>query len=171
MASTALVQYEIDTPLITLTRKIGKEKAVRAWRRSRLAVEARGARFQELNFPDVARRDSLYLAGNVLGPQALACEHGARRAAGLPSRFLDRKTKGDEMLVFRALAYFAKAWMVAVLLAALGIPAGRLKMPVDKWTDPDIGPRRGLSPTKARPLPEMNLRSAPEFPWKAGPPA
>jgi FAD dependent oxidoreductase len=29
-ANTALVQYEIDTPLITLTRKIGKEKAVRA---------------------------------------------------------------------------------------------------------------------------------------------
>ena len=48
VASTALVQYEIDTPLITLTRKIGKEKAVRAWRRSRLAVEALAARLGEL---------------------------------------------------------------------------------------------------------------------------
>ena len=57
MASTALVQYEIDTPLITLTRKIGKEKAVRAWRRSRLAVEALAARLQELGFADVARRE------------------------------------------------------------------------------------------------------------------
>ena len=34
LASTALVQYEIDTPLITLTRKIGKDKAVRAWRKT-----------------------------------------------------------------------------------------------------------------------------------------
>ena len=68
MASTALVQYEIDTPLITLSRKIGKENAVRAWRRSRLAMETLAARLQELSFADVARRDSLYLAGNVLGP-------------------------------------------------------------------------------------------------------
>ena len=48
VASTALVQYEIDTPLIVLTRKIGKEKAGRAWRRSRLAVDAIAARFSEL---------------------------------------------------------------------------------------------------------------------------
>ena len=39
-ASTALVQYEIDTPLIMLARKIGKRDAQRAWRRSRLAVDA-----------------------------------------------------------------------------------------------------------------------------------
>ena len=34
-ASTALVQFEIDTPLTKLTRKIGKADAVRAWRRTR----------------------------------------------------------------------------------------------------------------------------------------
>jgi glycine/D-amino acid oxidase-like deaminating enzyme len=39
-ASTALVQYEIDTPLTVLAGKIGKRNAVRAWRRSRLAVDA-----------------------------------------------------------------------------------------------------------------------------------
>src|SRR5438046_1609447 len=38
IASTALIQYEIDTPLVTLTRKMGREKAIRAWRRSRLAI-------------------------------------------------------------------------------------------------------------------------------------
>lgn len=71
VASTALVQYEIDTPLIALTRKIGKDKARRAWRRSRLAVEALAARLGELKVPDVVRRDSLYLAGNVLGAAEL----------------------------------------------------------------------------------------------------
>src|SRR5512145_1325811 len=40
LASTALVQYEIDTPLTVLAGKIGKRNAVRAWRRSRLAIDA-----------------------------------------------------------------------------------------------------------------------------------
>jgi glycine/D-amino acid oxidase-like deaminating enzyme len=65
MASTALVQHEIDTPLSKLARKIGKEKATRAWRRCRLAVEALAARLDELGVDDVARRNSLYLAGKI----------------------------------------------------------------------------------------------------------
>jgi glycine/D-amino acid oxidase-like deaminating enzyme len=92
LASTALVQYEIDTPLIALTRKIGKDKAGRAWRRSRLAVEALAARLSELKVPDVVRRDSLYLTGNVLDAAELRREHQARRAIGLSERFLDRAT-------------------------------------------------------------------------------
>lgn len=83
LASTALVQYEIDTPLITLTRKIGKEKTVRAWRRSRLAVEALAGRLGELGLRDIERRDSLYLAGNLLNKKELYREYEARRAAGL----------------------------------------------------------------------------------------
>ena len=90
-ASTALVQYEIDTPLIKLARKIGRQDAVRAWRRSRLAVDAIGARLRELGITDVMARDSLYLAGNLLDRDALMHEHDARRAAGLPSRFLNRR--------------------------------------------------------------------------------
>jgi glycine/D-amino acid oxidase-like deaminating enzyme len=104
MASTALVQYEIDTPLIMLTRKIGKENAVRAWRRSRLAVEVLAARLQELRVADVARRNSLYLAGNVLGLEELEREHEARRAAGLPSRFLHRKALRQQFGIRRAAA-------------------------------------------------------------------
>jgi glycine/D-amino acid oxidase-like deaminating enzyme len=58
-ASTALVLYEIDTPLIALARKIGKQKAIRAWRRSRLAVEALAARLGELGLTDVVPRVAL----------------------------------------------------------------------------------------------------------------
>ncbi len=90
-ASTALVQYEIDTPLIKLARKIGQRDAERAWRRSRLAVDAITARQRELGVADVAMRDSLYLAGDVLDRDGLLREHEARRAAGLASRFLDGK--------------------------------------------------------------------------------
>ena len=104
VASTALVQYEIDTPLTTLTRKIGKERAIRAWCRSRLAVEALAARLGELDVPDVTRRNSLYLAGNVLDRQELYREHEARRASGLPGRFLDRGALHDEFGIARAAA-------------------------------------------------------------------
>ncbi len=89
-ASTALVQYEIDTPLVTLSRKIGRRDAVRAWRRSRLALDALLATFGELGISDVERRDSLYLAGDVLDPDGLAREGAARRTAGLEIGFLDR---------------------------------------------------------------------------------
>src|SRR5690606_37580758 len=37
-ATTALVQFEIDVPLLKLRQMIGAEKATRAWRRARLAV-------------------------------------------------------------------------------------------------------------------------------------
>ena len=103
-ASTALVQYEIDTPLTKLKRKIGKEKAVRAWRRSRLAVEALGVRLGELGVADVERRNSLYLAGNVLGKKELRREHEARRTSGLPSRLLDSKTLREQFGIARAAA-------------------------------------------------------------------
>ncbi len=90
-ASTALVQYEIDTPLTKLARKIGRRDATRAWRRSRLALAALEARFEELAIADVKRRCSLYLSGSVLSRDELEREHDARCAAGLSSRFLGRK--------------------------------------------------------------------------------
>lgn len=89
-ASTALVQYELDTPLTVLTRKIGKERAARAWRRSRLAVDAIAGTLTRLEVPDVQRRDTLYLAGNVLDPDGLRREAIARRAAGLDTTLLSR---------------------------------------------------------------------------------
>ena len=91
-ASTALVQYEIDTPLTKLTRKIGKADAIRAWRRSRLAADALAARLDELRVAGVTRRNSLYLAGNVLDKDELAREYEQRRSAGFSSRYLDRKS-------------------------------------------------------------------------------
>ena len=105
------MQYEIDTPLIKLTRKIGKEKAGRAWRRSRLAVEALAARLGELKLADVVRRNSLYLAGDVLGKNDLRREHEARRAIGLPGRFLDRAALREQYRNRRAPL---RSWAMAI---------------------------------------------------------
>jgi len=88
-ATTALVQYEIDQPLTTLSRMIGKGKAETAWRRSRLAVANLSARIDELGIAcGKSPRPSLLIAGNALGAGGLREEAEARRAAGLYAQYL-----------------------------------------------------------------------------------
>ena len=92
LASTALVQHEIDTPLIALRRMIGRDRADRAWQRSKLAVEALRHRTRELGIKcDAVARNALYLAGADLNSAALEEEGEARRAIGLESVHLDRR--------------------------------------------------------------------------------
>ncbi len=83
-ATTALVQYEIDKPLTLLGAAIGKERAARAWRRSRLAVANLHGRIAELGIECGARLvPSHYLAGTVLDAGGLDEEAAARREAGI----------------------------------------------------------------------------------------
>ncbi|MGZ5896309.1 MAG: NAD(P)/FAD-dependent oxidoreductase [Xanthobacteraceae bacterium] len=89
-ASTALVQYEIDQPLTRLSRQIGQANAVRAWRRTRLAVDALAARLSEIGATGIRHSSSLYIAGNMLDAHALKREGDARRRAGLETAFLMR---------------------------------------------------------------------------------
>lgn len=101
-ASTALVLYEIDTPLTKLSRKIGLDNAVRAWRRSRLALTALAARIEELGLADVEQRKTLYLAGDELNAKALKRECDARNAAGLETVFLGRTQLKQRFGIARA---------------------------------------------------------------------
>lgn len=88
-ATTALVQFEIDQPLTTLSRMIGKAAARQAWRRSRLAVTNLRGRIDELGINcDLIGRQSLYLAGSTLGPSDLRAEAEARREAGIAAEYL-----------------------------------------------------------------------------------
>lgn len=89
LASTALLQYEIDTPLHMLAERIGQERAERIWRRSKLAVDALRDRTERLGIKaDTASRASLYLDGNVLNAEGLAKEAEARRRAGFEVEYL-----------------------------------------------------------------------------------
>jgi len=91
-ATTALIQFEIDEPLMSLSRMIGKGRAEQAWRRSRLAVSNLHGRIRELGIAcDLAERDSLYLAGDALGPDELRAEAAARRLAGIAATYLPAK--------------------------------------------------------------------------------
>ncbi len=89
-ASTALLQFEIDQPLIRLARKIGYERAVRAYCRSATAVEFLRSRIADLGLRCSFReRQTVYLPGNVLSVNALKAEAAARARVGLRSRFIE----------------------------------------------------------------------------------
>ena len=89
-ASTAMIQFELDTPLIELADKKGGVVAEQIWRRSFEAVGALGALINRHRLGCGWReRDALYLAGNTHGWRALQDEAAYRRRIGLPSTFLD----------------------------------------------------------------------------------
>lgn len=91
-ASTALVQFSIDVPLTHLIKKIGQERAVRAWRRSKLAVESLAAKIRLLDINcDFSRRDSFYLSGSLLPPAELEEECRRRNLVGLPGEMSTAK--------------------------------------------------------------------------------
>src|SRR5277367_4747173 len=78
-ASTALLLFEIDTPLIHLKRRIGTRPAERAWLRSKGALDA----LYELTRREridaaMSLRSSVYLAGSILDARGLAQEVRAR---------------------------------------------------------------------------------------------
>ena len=88
-ASTALLQFDIDQPLIHLASKIGHERAVRAYWRSATAVDFLRGRVADLGLRCGFReRQTVYLPGNVLNVTELKREAAARAKAGLRSRFI-----------------------------------------------------------------------------------
>lgn len=91
-ASTALLQFELDTPLIHLNRRIGVRNATRVWRCSKAAVDELRTRVLELGLSvNLHTRPSLYLAGDLLDAKGLQREMRARHRAGLPSEYLDTR--------------------------------------------------------------------------------
>ena len=93
IASTAMIQHEIDQPLTRLQEMIGAEKATRAWRRSAGAVLRLEETVRTLNLDcGFRRKKALYLSGDDLGARALKAEAAAREAAGIAARYLDTAT-------------------------------------------------------------------------------
>ena len=96
-ASTALLQYDLDLPLVHLARRIGHARAVRVWRRSKLALDALAERARRLAIDaDCVERDSLYLDGNVLDAAELREEAEARRRAGFEVSLLPPRRVAEQ---------------------------------------------------------------------------
>jgi glycine/D-amino acid oxidase-like deaminating enzyme len=92
-ASTALLQYEIDTHLIDLTRMLGAERALRAYLACAQSFAMLEQRFSEV-LPQAGyeRRPSLYLACNEKIVPTLRAELAARRDIGLHCEWLDAQS-------------------------------------------------------------------------------
>ena len=89
MASTAMLQWELDRPLTALSDQIGEAKARRVYRRSRAALDDLTAlvRAERLRCAFEAKR-TLYLAGDAFGHRALKAEAEARAQIGLDSTYV-----------------------------------------------------------------------------------
>lgn len=89
MASTALLQWEVDLPLTALAEKVGMAKAKRAYLRSRAAVDAlKRIVTSERIVCGLKDKATLYLAGDAYGHRALEVEAEARAAIGLESVYV-----------------------------------------------------------------------------------
>lgn len=121
-ASTALLQWEIDAPMLELEDRFGFERASRIYRQSRETVRRIGA----LVGRDAAAcgfdwRNSLYVAGDKLDASDLREEHRLRSRAGIEGAYL---TEPDVMARYgfrrdAALLYQGSAEADPMVLAKL----------------------------------------------------
>lgn len=91
-ASTALLQYEIDTNLVDLIPMIGQRDAERAYQLCRESIDL--IRALTVTLPDdcgFREHGSLYYASNRRDARMLARECAAREAAGLKVQLLDHR--------------------------------------------------------------------------------
>jgi len=99
-ASTALLQSELDIPLIKLQKMLGKSDAARAWLRSAQSIKNLESRIEDLGIScELLPRETIYLPGNVLDTDGLKAECAARERLGLRSRFM----RQNELLKFSGL--------------------------------------------------------------------
>lgn len=148
LASTALLQWEIDLPLMDLAQAVGRPKARRAYLRSRRAAEDLKRTVVEegirCGYQD---RKALYLAGDAYGRRALEQEAEARAAIGLESRFLQAAELRDRFGLDRTGAILSggsgsadPAQLAAGLLRRAAARGARIYSPVEVLqavSDPD----------------------------------
>ena len=84
-ASTALLQYEIDTHLVDLIARHGEEQARMAYRACYESIDLLEERIAALGLKDCnfTRKDSVYLASRAREVPVLKAEAEARRQAGI----------------------------------------------------------------------------------------
>jgi glycine/D-amino acid oxidase-like deaminating enzyme len=88
-ASTALLQYEIDTPMRELARRYGEAHAVLAYRACLDAIGQLRDALRGLRGVGFAGRDSLYYASRARHLRPLQAEFALRARHGFPVEWLD----------------------------------------------------------------------------------
>ncbi|ASV88651.1 pyridine nucleotide-disulfide oxidoreductase family protein (plasmid) [Ochrobactrum quorumnocens] len=102
MASTAMIQHELDVPLFKLKKFLKKEAAECIWLRSAQSVKSIVSLVHEHNIScHLQSKKALYLAGDEYGMRALASEAEARNAIGIGASFLDNRLLKDQYQIDR----------------------------------------------------------------------
>lgn len=95
-ASTALLQYEIDTHLVDLAKMFGEEQAVMAYQACATAITDLRDLASELGDVDFAMQESLYYASSVGDKAALREEYELRAKHGFDVQWLDTRSLQDQ---------------------------------------------------------------------------
>ena len=95
-ASTALLQYEIDTHAIDLAKRYDQDSALLAYQSCLRAISEVGAVAHSVGDVDFAKCESLYYASNRADHPRLADEFAWRKQHGFPVRWLNRAAFKDE---------------------------------------------------------------------------
>ncbi|MGE3830693.1 MAG: NAD(P)/FAD-dependent oxidoreductase [Parvibaculaceae bacterium] len=117
-ASTALLQWEIDTPLRELAHIVGFERAADVYQASIQAVRDILSLVDKLGIAcDCRPRSSLYLAGDEMGPAELQDEWRLRSRAHIDSFYLDHAALWTNFALDRPAALFDRGCAEADPLA------------------------------------------------------
>lgn len=98
-ASTALIQYEIDTHLVDLAQQVGEPDAVLAYRSCEQAVYDLQGLAREVGDVDFKMQGSLYYASHRRDAKALRPEFEIRRRHGFDVDWLDADTLQSDYVV------------------------------------------------------------------------
>lgn len=88
-ASTALLQYEIDTPLCELQHKVGLQNAVRSYDLCRQSITELGDLAKQIGFTEFEYKQSLYYAAYKKDMPFLKKEFAIRKKHGFKVTMLD----------------------------------------------------------------------------------
>ncbi len=88
-ASTALLQYEIDTPLCELQNKVGLQYAVRSYKLCQQSIEELGGIAQKIGFKYFENKQSLYYAAYKKDVAFIKREFAIRKKYGFNVSLLD----------------------------------------------------------------------------------
>ncbi|MDS9468845.1 FAD-dependent oxidoreductase [Paracoccus sp. MBLB3053] len=110
LASTAMIQHEIDVPLHRLAERMGEAKAAQAWRRSVRAVRDLRDLVARCQIScDLEAKSALYLTGDEMGQRAMRTEFEARQRAKIACEFLDHAELGRRFGINRTAAILSDA--------------------------------------------------------------
>jgi len=88
-ASTSLLQYELDLPLYLLKRKVGEQRAIRAYQLCGEGVDKLIDLMLNLGFKEFDKRNSLYFSQHKKQKELMRKELLARKQAGFEVELLD----------------------------------------------------------------------------------